>query len=57
MVTARPPYTEEVPLREVSRAEPVRTIAKFARGKIAREIRSDPFDNLGKERLEERSPS
>ena len=47
MVTIGPLYTEEVPSPEVSRAEPARTIAEIARRKIAREIRSDPFGNLG----------
>jgi len=47
MVTARPSYTEEVPLPEFSHAEPARTVVEIAGGKIAREIRSDPFGNLG----------
>jgi len=47
MVTSGPPYTEEVPLPEVSRVEPVRTVVETACGKIVREIRSDSFGNLG----------
>jgi len=51
MVTTRPPYTKEVPLPEVSRTKPALTVAEIARGKIAREIRSDPFGNLGEREI------
>jgi len=47
MVTTRPPYTEEVPLPEVSRTKPAWTVAEIARGKIARESKSDPCGNPG----------
>jgi len=49
MVTSGPPYTKEVPLPEVSRAEPDRIVAEIACG-----TKSDPFDNLGKREIGEK---
>jgi len=47
MVTTRPPYTKEVPLPEVSRTKPARTVVEIARGKIAQESIHDPFGDSG----------
>ena len=46
MVTSGPPYTEEVPLPEVSRAEPDRIVAEIACG-----TKSDPFGNPGEREI------